>query len=100
MSNQGTSKGGASATTSTSTPAAPPTLVPTPLDCSKANTGVWLVKVPKYLARKWIDAPENSEVGVIRITQSKFALLHLFLISIKLNDVFKDYQTHRSQNKK
>ena len=51
---------------------APPTgSQPSPLDCSRAATGVWLVKVPKYLAQKWTEAPENSEVGVIRITQSK-----------------------------
>jgi transcription initiation factor TFIIF subunit beta len=42
-----------------------------PLDVAKADTGVWLVKVPKYLAKKWNEAAENSEVGVIRITQSK-----------------------------
>jgi transcription initiation factor TFIIF subunit beta len=23
------------------------------LDCSNASRGVWLVKVPKYIARKW-----------------------------------------------
>lgn len=23
------------------------------LDCSNANRGVWLVKVPKYIAKKW-----------------------------------------------
>jgi hypothetical protein len=45
---------------------------PTTVDCSRADTGVWLVKVPKYLARKWTEAPDNSEVGVIRITQSKY----------------------------
>lgn len=42
-----------------------------PLDCARAATGVWLVKVPKYLAKKWNEAPENTEVGVIRITQSR-----------------------------
>ena len=45
--------------------------VPVPLDCSKAATGLWLVKVPKYLAIKWSEAPENAEVGRIRITQTK-----------------------------
>lgn len=44
---------------------------PTTLDCSKASTGVWLVKVPKYLATKWNEAQDNTDVGVIRITQSK-----------------------------
>lgn len=45
--------------------------VPASLDCSKAAIGVWLVKVPKYLAEKWNTAPDNAEVGRIRITQSK-----------------------------
>lgn len=57
---------------------APPTISniignvgPTSLDCSKASNGVWLVKVPKYLAKKWNEASDNTDVGVIRITQSK-----------------------------
>jgi len=28
-------------------------------------------KVPKYLAEKWNTAPDNAEVGRIRISQSK-----------------------------
>jgi hypothetical protein len=24
------------------------------LDCSNAGRGVWLVKVPKYIAKKWL----------------------------------------------
>ncbi len=47
---------------------------PTSIDTSRAAAGVWLVKVPNYLARKWTEAPENTEVGVIRITQSKLAI--------------------------
>lgn len=42
-----------------------------PLDCSKAGDGVWLVKVPNYLAQKWKSAPDNCEVGKIKITQSR-----------------------------
>jgi hypothetical protein len=30
------------------------------------------MKVPKYLAEKWNTAPDNAEVGRIRITQSKY----------------------------
>uniref|UniRef100_A0A3Q2SVI6 General transcription factor IIF subunit 2 n=1 Tax=Fundulus heteroclitus TaxID=8078 RepID=A0A3Q2SVI6_FUNHE len=33
----------------------------------KQNTGVWLVKVPKYLAQQWAKAPGRGEVGKIRI---------------------------------
>ncbi len=45
-------------------------LIPSQLDCSKATNSVWLVKVPKYLAQKWNEAPDNSEVGQINITQT------------------------------
>lgn len=46
------------------------TYPPVHLDNTKAAVGVWLVKVPKYLAKKWNEAPDNAEVGRIRITQS------------------------------
>jgi len=43
----------------------------TPVDCSFSGKGLWLVKVPKYLAEKWNNASAqgNLEVGRIRITQ-------------------------------
>ena len=44
---------------------------PLPLDCVNSNSDVWLVKVPKYLAKKWNEAPDGSEVGKIRITGTK-----------------------------
>uniref|UniRef100_A0AAV2LML9 General transcription factor IIF subunit 2 n=1 Tax=Knipowitschia caucasica TaxID=637954 RepID=A0AAV2LML9_KNICA len=34
---------------------------------AKQNTGVWLVKVPKYLSQQWAKAPGRGEVGKIRI---------------------------------
>nr|XP_020463537.1 general transcription factor IIF subunit 2 [Monopterus albus] len=34
---------------------------------AKQNTGVWLVKVPKYLSQQWTKAPGRGEVGKIRI---------------------------------
>lgn len=39
------------------------------LDLSNAGRGVWLVKVPKYIANKWEKAPGNVEVGKLKITK-------------------------------
>lgn len=38
------------------------------LDLSNAGRGVWLVKVPKYLASKW-DKLSGSDVGKLRISK-------------------------------
>ena len=37
------------------------------LDLSHATRGVWLLKVPNYLADVWQLATSNSELGVMRI---------------------------------
>uniref|UniRef100_A0A8D3AKF5 General transcription factor IIF subunit 2 n=1 Tax=Scophthalmus maximus TaxID=52904 RepID=A0A8D3AKF5_SCOMX len=34
---------------------------------AKQNTGVWLVKVPKYLSQQWAKASGRGEVGKLRI---------------------------------
>uniref|UniRef100_A0A3Q2WBM6 General transcription factor IIF subunit 2 n=1 Tax=Haplochromis burtoni TaxID=8153 RepID=A0A3Q2WBM6_HAPBU len=34
---------------------------------AKQNTGVWLVKVPKYLSQQWAKATGRGEVGKLRI---------------------------------
>lgn len=39
------------------------------LDLSNAGRGVWLVKVPKYIANKWEKAPSNIEVGKLKISK-------------------------------
>lgn len=39
------------------------------LDLSNAGRGVWLVKVPKYIANKWDRAPGNVEVGKLKISK-------------------------------
>lgn len=39
------------------------------LDLSNAGRGVWLVKVPKYIATKWDRAPGNVEVGKLKISK-------------------------------
>ncbi|XP_033207530.1 general transcription factor IIF subunit 2 [Belonocnema kinseyi] len=40
------------------------------LDLSNAGRGVWLVKVPKYIASKWEKAPGNIEVGKLKILKN------------------------------
>ncbi|XP_065151837.1 general transcription factor IIF subunit 2 isoform X1 [Paramisgurnus dabryanus] len=37
----------------------------------KQNTGVWLVKVPKYLSQQWAKATGKGEVGKLRITKNQ-----------------------------
>lgn len=39
------------------------------LDLSNVNRGVWLVKVPKYIAERWEVAPGDMEVGKLKITK-------------------------------
>jgi len=41
------------------------------LDLSNANRGVWLVKVPKYVANRWEKAPNDMEVGKLKITKQQ-----------------------------
>ncbi|XP_060518283.1 general transcription factor IIF subunit 2 [Cylas formicarius] len=41
------------------------------LDLSNANRGVWLVKVPKYVANRWEKAPSDMEVGKLKITKQQ-----------------------------
>ncbi|CAG9768996.1 unnamed protein product [Ceutorhynchus assimilis] len=41
------------------------------LDLSNANRGVWLVKVPKYVASRWEKAPSDMEVGKLKITKQQ-----------------------------
>ncbi|KAK6309828.1 hypothetical protein J4Q44_G00197090 [Coregonus suidteri] len=36
---------------------------------AKQNTGVWLVKVPKYLAQQWAKAPGKGEIGKLKIVK-------------------------------
>lgn len=41
------------------------------LDLSNAGRGVWLVKVPKYIATKWEKASGSSDVGKLTITKQQ-----------------------------
>lgn len=40
------------------------------LDMSKAGNAIWLVKVPKYVADKWDNAPGSLDVGKIKVTNT------------------------------
>lgn len=41
------------------------------LSGAKQNTGVWLVKLPKYLAQQWAKATGRGEVGKLRIVKNQ-----------------------------
>ncbi|XP_065172690.1 general transcription factor IIF subunit 2 [Atheta coriaria] len=41
------------------------------LDLSNASRGVWLVKVPKYIASRWEKAQGETEVGKLKITNTQ-----------------------------
>ncbi|CAH0557981.1 unnamed protein product [Brassicogethes aeneus] len=57
------------------------------LDLSNANRGVWLVKVPKYVANRWEKSPSDMEVGKLRIAkpQGQKAQVSLTLSAAILN---------------
>ncbi|KAF4789514.1 general transcription factor IIF subunit 2 [Turdus rufiventris] len=38
---------------------------------AKQNTGMWLVKVPKYLSQQWSKASGRGEVGKLRIVKNQ-----------------------------
>ncbi|KAM9816690.1 general transcription factor IIF subunit 2-like [Neosynchiropus ocellatus] len=40
------------------------------LTAAKLNTGLWLVKVPKYLAQQWSKASGKGEVGTLRFCKN------------------------------
>lgn len=46
-------------------------LIDKELDLSNAGRGVWLVKVPKYIANKWEKAANSAEVGKLTITKQQ-----------------------------
>lgn len=50
------------------------------LDLGHADRGVWLVKVPKYIANKWDRAPGNIEVAKLRITKYVFQFYFTWLL--------------------
>lgn len=53
-----------------STPAPAVPQIDRELDLSNTGRGVWLVKVPKYIANKWEKATGNIEVGKLKISRA------------------------------
>ncbi|KAL1140888.1 hypothetical protein AAG570_000816 [Ranatra chinensis] len=49
------------------------------LDLANAARGVWLVKVPKYIANRWEKAPGNIEVGKLKILKAAGQKSHVSL---------------------
>ena len=39
------------------------------LDLSNCNRGVWLVKVPKYIADRWESVEPNATVGKVKLAK-------------------------------
>lgn len=54
------------------------------LDLSNASRGVWLVKVPKYIANRWEKAPGDIEVGKLKISKYLFILHYTSDVIIKV----------------
>ncbi|KRF79319.1 general transcription factor IIF subunit 2 isoform X2 [Drosophila virilis] len=40
------------------------------MDMSKASRGIWLVKVPNYVAQMWEQAPNDMQVATMRMEKS------------------------------
>ena len=51
------------------------------LDTLFAERGVWLLKVPNYLAETWGDCPSQHELGVISIRRWKKCKFKMWFIS-------------------
>uniref|UniRef100_A0A8C1G8W1 General transcription factor IIF subunit 2 n=2 Tax=Cyprinus carpio TaxID=7962 RepID=A0A8C1G8W1_CYPCA len=47
---------------------------------AKQNTGVWLVKVPKYLSQQWAKATGRGEVGKLRICKYVAKITTIYIV--------------------
>ncbi|KAK2850054.1 hypothetical protein Q7C36_008837 [Tachysurus vachellii] len=54
---------------------------------AKQNTGVWLVKIPKYLAQQWGKASGRGEVGKLKITKQQGKTMVSFNLNEELSVV-------------
>ncbi|KAK7153757.1 hypothetical protein R3I94_007197 [Phoxinus phoxinus] len=54
---------------------------------AKQNTGVWLVKVPKYLSQQWAKASGRGEVGKLKIGKAQGKTVVSFNLSEDLTVV-------------
>ncbi|XP_053214194.1 general transcription factor IIF subunit 2-like [Panonychus citri] len=64
------------------------------MDIINASRGVWLVKVPKYMANEWETAPARSELGRLKISKGNTGRPEiLFDLS---GEVFEQANSHRA----
>lgn len=61
------------------------------LDLSNAGRGVWLVKIPKYIANKWERQVGNGEVGKLKISKQPGQKAQ---VSLSLSDSIINMDAH------
>lgn len=61
------------------------------LDLSNAGRGVWLVKIPKYIASKWERQVGNGEVGKLKISKQPGQKAQ---VSLSLSDSIINMDAH------
>ena len=66
------------------------------VDLSNANRGVWLVKVPKYIADRWERAKDGTDVGKLRIQRRAGVMPN---VSFSLDDRIVAATTEDSEDK-
>ncbi|XP_041128590.1 general transcription factor IIF subunit 2 [Polyodon spathula] len=54
---------------------------------AKQNTGVWLVKVPKYLSQQWAKSTGRGEVGKLRIAKNQGKTEVSFTLNEELTNI-------------
>ena len=59
------------------------------LDCSNAGRGVWLVKLPKYIAKKWLQGKNFRYVLKFLFLSALFWLLFFYFLASSDVDVGK-----------
>nr|XP_033805311.1 general transcription factor IIF subunit 2 [Geotrypetes seraphini] len=57
---------------------------------AKQNTGVWLVKVPKYLSQQWAKATGRGDVGKLKIVKSQGKTEVSFTLNEELSNIHID----------
>ena len=67
------------------------------LDLSNSNRGVWLVKVPKYIADRWESVEPNETVGKVKLSKRTGEKP---LITLSLDDkVIKRYKFNSREHR-
>ena len=66
------------------------------LDLSNSNRGVWLVKVPKYIADRWESVEPNETVGKVKLSKRTGEKPH---ITLSLEDKVIRYKFNSRENR-